>query len=207
MLERGAAIKKKMTDIFVIGNQRRAAMELARLFDGVFDKSSLRGQLISTIVVRAGIVQALRALRPAATREKDIATTIALGLFRDNTDRSRRSLYADLRIYDALRHRDAEGWSDNLLRLVSRLPDYERHGVVRTVVAAYEDATHETWDSRPPRFVRVRDGWTFTTPHPRPFDRFCQGLATLANDSDDFACHVEWANARFDGGRAEAVQY
>lgn len=197
MLERAEVIKKKLLDIFVACDRQHAAVELTRMFDGEFDKPSLRWQLISTIVVRAGIVQGMRALRQSAPREQDFASTIALGLFRDNTDRSRRSLYADLRVYDALRHRDAVGWSDNLLRLLSQLPDYERHAVVRTVMAAYEDATHNTYDARRPRFAWVQNRWTFVTPVARPFDGFCLGLAHLANRSDDYACHIEWANARF----------
>ena len=201
MLERATGIKKKLSDLFAAGDQRSTARELSQLFDGIFDKVSMRSQLISTIVVRAGIVQALRALRRSAVCERDIATTIACGLFQDNTDRSRRSLYADLRIYDALRHRDATGWSSNLLELLARLPDYEQHGVVRTVVAAYEDATHDSYDARPPRFVRAGKRWIFTTPISRPFDHFCHGLAKLASASADYVDHVEWANARFDSTR------
>lgn len=202
MLERAATVKKKLAAIFVDDDMGRAALAMANLLDEVYQKPSMHWQLISTIIVRAGIVQALGDLPLGAARERRLPWKVGLGLFRDDTDRRLRSLYAELRIFHVLRAHDPHGWSETMTRLLPRLPDYERHGVVRSVVTAYENAKADWFDPRPPCFAREGSKWTFQTRGvERPFDGFCRQLALLSNDSDEFRRHLVWANARFEERR------
>ncbi|MEA2239026.1 MAG: hypothetical protein QOC81_3750 [Thermoanaerobaculia bacterium] len=217
MVERAATVKKKLAAIFVDDDLGRAALSLANLLDDVYQKPahrafargqgmpSMRWQLISTIIFRAGIVQALGDLPPGAARERRLPWKVGLGMFRDNTDRRLRSLYAELRIFHVLRAHDPYGWSETMTRLLPRLPDYERHGVVRSVVTAYENGKADWFDPRAPRFVHAGGKWTFQTPVKRPFDGFCSELALLSNDSDEFRCHLVWANSRFEERRKVAA--
>jgi hypothetical protein len=205
MRDRAVSIKKDLWRIFTDDSVSRAANNFVVLVDDVFDKPSMRGQLTSTIVMRSGIVQALHDLGNEGARKYQVTEKVALGLFRDDTDRRRRSLFAELRVFDVLRPSDPCAWSDILIRLLPRVPEYERYGVVRVVVAAYEDAKRPCYDPRPPRFVRTGAAWHFETSRPRPFDGFCSSLAELANDCEEYRQHVEWANARFAERRLSVV--
>src|SRR5438270_3405890 len=112
MVERAAMVKKKLIAIFADNDIDRASLALVNLLDDIYQKPSMHWQLISTIIFRAGIVQALRDLPPDTIRERRLPWKVAVGLFRDNTDRRLRSLYAELRILHVLRAHDPHAWSE-----------------------------------------------------------------------------------------------
>jgi hypothetical protein len=202
MLHRIDKTKEILVSLLTSGRSHDVLYDrLNGLLAHTFDDRSARSQILSLIVTRTALHDALHIAAARSVPSELIQDFISLLLFR-HAEHAPRPLLIDMELAAVASDAFPAAYTNALLDFVRpsgrsslRAHPYERHVFVMSAVKVYNRRLMA--GAIPPRFEHDQGRWTFSGAGKKGIDHLFHELAVIATSDPSYGFHLEWANARF----------